>query len=142
MEKTKHHIEKEKRPSTWVAIAIVGMIFFIFGFVSWLNSILIPYFKTGCELTNVEAYLVAFSFYIAYLFMSVPSSFILRKYGFKKGMMFGFFTMAIGCFFFVPAAFVLDAFLETIDAGIKLLVIVPEHIPVQDVIKIRKYAIE
>ena len=104
MKKTKHYKEKEKRPSTWVAIAIVGMIFFIFGFVSWLNSILIPYFKTGCELTNVEAYLVAFSFYIAYLFMSVPSSFILRKYGFKKGMMFGFFTMAIGCFFFVPAA--------------------------------------
>jgi glucose/galactose transporter len=78
--------------------------FFIFGFVSWVNSILIPYFKIACELTNVEAYLVAFSFYIAYLFMSVPSSFILEKYGFKKGMMFGFFTMALGSFLFIPAA--------------------------------------
>jgi len=51
-------------------------------------------------------------------------------------------TGANASVFFVPAAFVLDAFLETIDAGIKLLVIVPEHIPVQDVIKMRKYAIE
>ena len=44
--------------------------------------------------------------------------------------------------FFVPAAFVLDAFMETIDAGVKLIVIVPEHIPVKDVIKMRNYALE
>jgi succinyl-CoA synthetase alpha subunit len=44
--------------------------------------------------------------------------------------------------FFVPAAFVLDAFLETIDAGVKLIIVVPEHIPVKDVIKMRNYAIE
>ena len=51
-------------------------------------------------------------------------------------------TGANASVFFVPAAFVLDAFLETIDAGIKLIVVVPEHIPVQDVIKMRSYAIE
>jgi succinyl-CoA synthetase alpha subunit len=51
-------------------------------------------------------------------------------------------TGANASVFFVPAAFVLDAFLETIDAGIKLIVIVPEHIPVRDVIKMRSYAIE
>jgi succinyl-CoA synthetase alpha subunit len=51
-------------------------------------------------------------------------------------------TGANASVFFVPAAFVLDAFLETIDAGIKLIVIVPEHIPVQDVIRMRSYAAE
>jgi succinyl-CoA synthetase alpha subunit len=51
-------------------------------------------------------------------------------------------TGANASVFFVPAAFVLDAFLETIDAGIKLIVIVPEHIPVNDVIRMRNYAIE
>ena len=95
---------KSDRWTTNISIAIIGLMFFIFGFVSWVNSILIPYFKIACELTNVEAYLVAFSFYIAYLFMSVPSSFILEKYGFKKGMMFGFFIMALGSFLFIPAA--------------------------------------
>ncbi len=51
-------------------------------------------------------------------------------------------TGANASVFFVPAAFVLDAFLETIDAGIKLIVIVPEHIPVADVVKMRSYALE
>lgn len=51
-------------------------------------------------------------------------------------------TGANASVFFVPAAFVLDAFLETIDAGIKLIVVVPEHIPVQDVMKMRSYAME
>lgn len=106
--KKKELIPMKDRTDKWTAnisIAIIGLMFFIFGFVSWVNSILIPYFKIGCELTNMEAYFVAFSFYIAYLFMSVPSSFILEKYGFKKGMMFGFFTMAFGSFLFIPAAF-------------------------------------
>ncbi len=51
-------------------------------------------------------------------------------------------TGANASVFFVPAAFVLDAFLETIDAGVKLIVIVPEHIPVKDVLKMRSYAME
>jgi succinyl-CoA synthetase alpha subunit len=51
-------------------------------------------------------------------------------------------TGANASVFFVPAAFVLDAFLETIDAGIKLIVVVPEHIPVKDVMKMRSYAME
>jgi succinyl-CoA synthetase alpha subunit len=51
-------------------------------------------------------------------------------------------TGANASVFFVPAAFVLDAFLETIDAGIKLIVIVPEHIPIRDVVRMRSYAIE
>ncbi len=90
--------------STVISISIIGLMFFIFGFVSWVNSILIPYFKIACELTNLQSYLVAFAFYVAYFFMSVPSSFLLEKVGFKKGMMLGFFAMALGAFLFVPAA--------------------------------------
>lgn len=93
-----------KRDTT-ISILIVGVLFFIFGFVSWINAILIPYFKIACELTNFQSYLVAFAFYISYLVMSVPSSFLLKSVGFKRGMMFGFWTMAIGAFLFVPAAY-------------------------------------
>ena len=89
---------------TVISILIIGLLFFIFGFVSWVNSILIPYFKIACELTNFQSYLVTFAFYISYFIMSVPSSYLLKKAGFKKGMMIGFWTMALGAFIFVPAA--------------------------------------
>ncbi|OJV20979.1 MAG: glucose/galactose MFS transporter [Dyadobacter sp. 50-39] len=89
---------------TMISIFLIGLMFFIFGFVSWVNSILIPYFKIACELTSFQAYLVAFAFYIAYFVMSVPSSYLLKAVGFKKGMMIGFWAMALGAFIFVPAA--------------------------------------
>jgi FHS family L-fucose permease-like MFS transporter len=111
---------------TFISILIIGLLFFIFGFVSWLNSILIPYFKIACELTNFQSYLVTFAFYISYFVMSVPSAFLLKKAGFKKGMMIGFWTMALGAFIFVPAAltrtfeiFLLALF--TIGAGLAVL---------------------
>ncbi len=91
---------------TIISILIIGLLFFIFGFVSWINAILIPYFKIACELTNFQAYLVTFAFYISYFVMSVPSAYMLKRVGFKKGMMYGFWIMAIGAFIFVPAAYV------------------------------------
>lgn len=93
------------RRDTIISILIIGLLFFIFGFVSWINAILIPYFKIACELTNFESYLVAFAFYISYLVMSVPSSYLLKKIGFKKGIMVGFWVMAAGAFVFLPAAY-------------------------------------
>lgn len=93
-----------KRDTT-ISILIIGLLFFIFGFVSWVNAILIPYFKIACELTSFQSYLVAFAFYIAYFVMSVPASYLLKHTGFKKGMMYGFWAMALGAFIFVPAAF-------------------------------------
>lgn len=111
---------------TFISILIIGILFFIFGFVSWVNAILIPYFKIACELTNFQSYLVTFAFYISYFIMSVPSSFLLRKVGFKKGMMIGFWAMALGAFIFVPAAltrtyeiFLFGLF--TIGAGLAIL---------------------
>lgn len=92
------------KQSTVVSIAIIAGLFFIFGLVSWVNAILIPYFKLACELTHLQSYLVAFAFYISYFVLSVPASFLLKKLGFKKGMMIGFWIMAVGAFLFVPAA--------------------------------------
>jgi glucose/galactose transporter len=90
--------------ATRVSIGIIAILFFTFGFVSWLNSILIPYFKIACELTHFQSYLVVFAFYISYFIMSVPAGYLLKSVGFKKGMMIGFWTMAAGAFIFVPAA--------------------------------------
>lgn len=88
-----------------IGIAIVASMFFIFGFVSWINAILIPYFKIAMELTNFQSYLVAFAFYIAYFVMAIPSGLILKRVGFKKGIMYGFMMLALGAFIFVPAAY-------------------------------------
>ena len=87
-----------------ISVLIIAGIFFIIGFVSWVNSILIPYFKIAFSLSNFQAYFVTFAFYISYLVLSVPSSFLLKRVGFKKGIMFGFWFMAAGAFLFVPAA--------------------------------------
>jgi glucose/galactose transporter len=84
---------------------ILACLFFIFGLVSWVNTILIPYFQLTLQLSNFQSYLVTFSFYIAYLIMAIPSSFLLNKVGYKKGMMFGLWCMALGALLFVPAAY-------------------------------------
>lgn len=89
----------------FLSLVLIGTLFFIFGFVSWVNAILIPYFKIACELTHFESYLVAFAFYIAYLVMSVPSSYLLKRVGFRRGIMFGFWVMAVGTMLFIPAAY-------------------------------------
>jgi len=85
-------------------VAIIGTLFFIFGFITWLNAVLIPYLKIACELNNLEAYLVATAFYIAYFFMAVPSAGVLRLTGFKNGMALGLVVMALGALVFIPAA--------------------------------------
>lgn len=90
--------------ATTISIILVGIMFFIFGLVSWVNSILIPYFKIACELTHFQSYFVAFAFYIAYFCLSVPSGFIINKIGYKRSIMYGFICMSIGAMFFIPAA--------------------------------------
>jgi len=107
-------------------ISIIAGLFFIFGFVTWINAILIPYFKIACQLNNFQSYLVAFAFYISYLIFAVPASYLLKRVGFKRGMMAGFWVMAIGAFIFIPAAytrtyelFLLGLF--TLGAGLAIL---------------------
>ena len=93
------------KSSYLASLFMCGCLYFIFGFVSWVNSILIPYFKVACDLHNeVLGYLVAFAFYIAYLVMSIPASIMLNKIGFKRGVEYGLWVMAMGALLFVPAA--------------------------------------
>ncbi len=87
-------------------ILIIGALFFVFGFVTWLGSVLIPYLKIACQLNNLESYLVAFSFYISYLIMAIPSAWVLKFTGFKNGISLGLLLMALGTLIFVPAALV------------------------------------
>ena len=98
-------LNNSSKSSYLASLFMCGCLYFIFGFVSWVNSILIPYFKVACDLHNeVLGYLVAFAFYIAYLVMSIPASVMLNKIGFKRGVEYGLWVMAIGALLFVPAA--------------------------------------
>lgn len=87
------------------SISIIGILFFIFGFVTWLNATLIPYLKVVCQIeSETLVYLVTFAFYISYFVMAIPSSWILKKVGFKRGMSYGLLTMGLGAIIFIPAA--------------------------------------
>ncbi|HUR67170.1 MAG TPA: sugar MFS transporter [Chitinophagaceae bacterium] len=85
-------------------LLIIGIFFFIFGFTTWANSQLIPYFKIACELSTSQSLLVATAFFAAYFVMALPSSYILDKIGYKKGMILGLMVMAAGALLFIPAA--------------------------------------
>ena len=90
---------------TTYAVVIIGILFFIFGFVTWLNGTLIPFLKLACQLeSDTQAFFVTFSFYMAYFFLAIPSSYVLKKTGYKNGMALGLFVMAIGSVIFIPAA--------------------------------------
>lgn len=90
---------------SWMPLLIIGVFFFIFGFVTWLNGVLIPFLKNSCELNNYQAFMVAFAFYISYFVMAIPSSWVLRMTGFRNGMSLGLLIMALGSLLFIPAAY-------------------------------------
>ncbi|WP_235903538.1 sugar MFS transporter [Taibaiella lutea] len=93
-----------KNKSYGFALFLIGCLFFIFGFITWSNSQLIPYLKIACQLSDTQSYYVASAFFAAYFVMSVPSSFVLKATGFKKGMSLGLLIMALGALLFIPAA--------------------------------------
>ncbi|MEO6869053.1 MAG: sugar MFS transporter [Ginsengibacter sp.] len=83
------------------AIIIIGGLFFVFGFVTWLNGPLITYVKLAFGLdTDSKAFMVTTSFYMAYFFLALPASWILEKTGMKKGIGMGLLVMAVGTFIF------------------------------------------
>ena len=83
------------------AIVIIGILFFVFGFVTWLNGPLITYVKLAFGLdTDSKAFMVTTAFYMAYFFLALPSSWILQKTGMKKGMGLALMVMAVGTFLF------------------------------------------
>lgn len=96
---------KQTNRQFFLSMFMLGSLFFIFGLVSWVNSILVPYFKVACDLqTDLQSYLVTFAFYIAYLVMTIPASLLLNKVGFKRGVELGLWLLAVGALLFWPAA--------------------------------------
>ncbi len=93
------------RSSSTTAVVIIGILFFLFGFITWLNGPLIGYLKIICDLKDgAEPFYVTFAFYIAYFFTALPMAWVLGRTGMKKGMMYGLMTMALGSLLFIPAA--------------------------------------
>ncbi len=85
-------------------LIMIGILFFVFGFVTWVNSVLIAFFKDAFQLNNFQSLLVTSAFFISYFVMAIPSSWVLAKTGFKNGMSFGLLAMAAGTLLFIPAA--------------------------------------
>jgi glucose/galactose transporter len=79
-----------------MSMAIIGVLFFIFGFVTWLNGSLILFVKVGFNLDNVSAFWIPFVFYVSYFVLALPSAAVLKRTGMKKGMALGLFVMAVG----------------------------------------------
>lgn len=90
--------------SSVMPMVIIGVLFFIFGFVTWLNGSLIPFLKIICELNEFQALFVTFAFYIAYTVMALPMSSLLNRTGYKNGMAIGLAIMVAGSLLFIPAA--------------------------------------
>ena len=86
-----------------MSMMIIGVLFAIFGFVTWLNSSLILFVKVGFNLDNVSAFFVPLVFYISYFVLALPSAVVLRRTGMKKGMALGLFVMAIGAVVFAQS---------------------------------------
>jgi len=97
-------LSPQSKNSTLVPIIIIAGLFFIFGFVTWINGALIPFMKTINELTEAQSYLVATASYISFVVMALPASYIINKIGYKKGMSLGLIVMALGALIFIPAA--------------------------------------
>lgn len=101
---TTARVDSNTKPSTVLPMVIIGILFFIFGFVTWLNGSLIPFLKIICELNEFQALFVTFAFYIAYTVMAFPMSFLLNKTGYRNGMAIGLGIMVVGSLAFIPAA--------------------------------------
>ena len=87
-----------------LGMLFVGLLFFILGFVTWLNGSLVPFLKIVCGLNNFQALWVTFAFYIAYTVMALPAAAVLGRTGYKKGMTLGLGIMGAGALLFIPAA--------------------------------------
>ncbi|WP_423171097.1 sugar MFS transporter [Stenotrophomonas maltophilia group sp. CASM26] len=88
------------RPNVATSIAIVGVLFFLIGFFTWLNGPLITFVKLAFELSEVGAFLVLMVFYLSYFFLALPASWILRRTGMKKGLSLSLLVMAAGAALF------------------------------------------
>ena len=104
-------ISEKQETSPAKNLFVIGVLFFVFGFVTWLGSVLVPYLKITCQLTNTASYLVAFSFYISYLIFALPSALVLQKIGYKNGMVVGLLLISLGDFFVYSSCTIKNIFI-------------------------------
>ena len=83
---------------------LIVSLFFLWGMAHNLNGILIPHLKKACQLNNSQSALVDTSVFLAYFIMALPAGYALRKWGYKRSIMLGLVTFAVGAFLFIPAA--------------------------------------
>src|SRR6187431_3214992 len=94
----------QTRNSFLVAFILVTSLFFLWAFIHNLNPILIPHLKKACQLSDTQSAFIDSAVYIAYFLMALPAGFVMKKYGYKKGIVFGLMLYALGAFLFIPAA--------------------------------------
>jgi FHS family L-fucose permease-like MFS transporter len=85
-------------------LSILTMLFFIWGFITCLNDILIPHLKSSFALNYTQAMLIQFSFFTAYFVISIPAGMLIEKIGYQKGIVVGLITAGIGSLMFIPSA--------------------------------------
>lgn len=86
------------------ALSVLTSLFFMWGFITCLNDILIPHLKAVFTLNYTQAMLIQFCFFTAYFVMSLPSGYVVEKIGYKKGIVLGLLIAGVGCLLFYPAA--------------------------------------
>ena len=93
-----------KPSSNQLALALLTCLFFLWGFITCLNDILIPHLKAVFTLNYVQAMLIQFSFFTAYFLVSLPAGFLVDRIGYQRGIVAGLVTGGLGCLLFYPAA--------------------------------------
>ncbi|MDX2046882.1 MAG: L-fucose:H+ symporter permease [Chitinophagaceae bacterium] len=94
----------EKKNPYLVPFILVTSLFFLWAFIHNLNPILIPHLKKACQLSDTQSAFIDSAVYIAYFLMALPAGFVMKKYGYKRGIVFGLLLYALGAFLFIPAA--------------------------------------
>src|ERR1043165_8725064 len=92
------------KKSTLFAFCLVTSLFFLWGFAHNLDPILIPHLKKSFTLTTTQSTLVDSAVYIAYFLMALPAGFVMKRFGYKVGIITGLLFFSIGAFLFIPAA--------------------------------------
>lgn len=103
---SEHTNEVTPTKSNKVALIILGILYFMMGFITCLNDTLVPLFKSGFDLSYAESSLVQFYFFLTYAIMSIPAGNIVERIGYKNGMVYGFILAAFGAFLFLPASLI------------------------------------
>lgn len=95
---------KENKPNYLVPFVLVTCLFFMWGFANNLNGILIPHLRKALQLSNMQSTFVDTAVYLAYFLGAIPAGLVLKKFGYKKGIILGLLVFSLGAFLFIPAA--------------------------------------